>query len=353
MGYKNIEEMINSIKNYADLFRTPVPADFHVHADYLIDGMDESCFCAAYEQYRQRMLALQLDMAENPHEYGLIAYDKKGAEKPAYSMNNQYVWLFLALSQSGEVKDNILYINGGEFSEFICGKAVGKNVTSPKNVDKLIERLKVHSFVVDGSIDSDFKISSQIPNLMSAIKASTLTKYAKVSMTSDYPAFNCRMYGFGIDEKLPFESTYTYTIMSEKQKEFSTKLVSELSERGWKSYIFFPHSPYGGRLTFPTIEYYYRCDGGHILIRNEKKTLELRAYMESLPEKYGKLWESATRCRGCRKGECNGRITGEIFFGKKTALCRSSKAVYPCDIEDIPYIVETAMITAGKTQYNP
>ena len=353
MGYKNIEEMINSIKSYADLFRTPVPTDFPVHADYLIDGMDELSFCEAYEQYRQLMLSLQLDMAEKPHEYGLIVHDKKGTEKPAYSMNNQYVWLFLALAQSGEVKDNVLYINGGEFNKFINGKAVGKNATSPKNVDKLVERLKEHRFIINGSIDNDFTISSQIPNLMSVIKASTLTKYAKVSMTSDYPAFNYRMYGFGIDEKLPFESTYTYTVMSEKQKEFSSKLISGLIERGWKSYIFFPHGPYGGRLTFPTIEYYYRCDDGHILIRNEKKTLELRAYMESLPEKYGVLWESATKCRGCRKGECKGRIIGEIFFGKKTALCGSSKAVYPCNIEDIPYIIEAAMITAGKAEYNP
>jgi len=75
--------------------------------------------------------------------------------------------------------------------------------------------------------------------------------------------------------------------------------------------------------------------------------------MESLPEKYGALWESATKCRGCKKGECNGRITGETFFGKKAALCRSSKATYTCNIEDIPYIIEAAMITAGKEKYKP
>jgi len=228
------------------------------------------------------------------------------------------------------------------------GKAVGKNSASPKNVDKLIEQLKNHSFIIEGDTDADFQISSPVPYLLSVIKASTLTKYARTSMTSDYPAFNYRMYDFGINESLPFESTYTYAIMSEKQKDFSSKLLAELSQRGWKSYIFFPHSAYGGRLTFPTLEYYYRCDGGYILIRNEKQTLTLKSYMESLPEKYGTLWESATRCRGCRKGECNGRIIGEMFFGKKAALCKSSKAVYPCELEDIPWIVEAAIVTAGK-----
>ena len=239
MGYKSIGEMVESIKSYASLFNTPVPGDFHVHADYLIDGMDELSFCAAYEQYRQRMLSLQLDMAEKPHEYGLIAYDKKGAEKPAYSMNNQYIWLFLALAQSGEVKNNVLYINGNEFNKFVGGKAVGKNSASPKNADKLIEQLKEHSFIIDGSIDNDFTVSSEIPNLMSVIKASALSKYARVSMTSDYPAFNYRMYGFGIDEKLPFESTYTYTVMSEKQKEFSSKCCPGLpKEAGSLIYSF-------------------------------------------------------------------------------------------------------------------
>ena len=344
MGYKSIDEMITSIKDYAKHFQNPVPENFHIHSDYLIDGITEPEFCAAYEQYRQTMLALQLDMAEHPNEFGLIVRDKKDADKPAYSMNNQYVWLFLALGQSGEVKNKILYLNAETFNEFKNGKAVGKNVTAPKNIDNLIEQLKNHGFIIGGDT-----ITSNIPHLLSVIKASTLTKYAKVSMTSDYPTFNYRMYEFGIDEKLPFESTYTYNIMTERHKEFTSKLLAELYQRGWKNYIFFPHSMHGGRLTFPTLEYYYGLDGGHILIRNDKQTLKLKSYMESLPEKYGALWESATKCRGCKKGECKWRIVGETFFGKKAVYCSSSKVVYPCAMEDIPYIVEAAMVTAGKT----
>jgi hypothetical protein len=348
MGYKTTAEMIEKIKEYAGCFEGQIPKQFTVHADYLTDGLSEADFNCAYEKYRRKMREMQSDMAAHPQDCGLIAYDKKGNEKPAYSMNNQYIWLFLALAQAGEVKDNVLHIDGAKFNEFKAGKAVGKNIATPKNIDKLIERLTSHEFIISGDINGDFTITSSIDNLMFVIKASTFTKYARVSMTSDYPAFNYRMYEFGIDEKLPFESTHTYSIMTEKQKEFSSALLKGLYDTGWKSYIFFPHSRYGGRLIFPTVEYYYRVDGGHILIRNEKQTLKLKSYMESLPEKYGVLWEQATRCRGGRKGECKGRILGESFFGKKTALCQSSKAVYGCDMADIPYIIDAAMITAGK-----
>jgi len=350
MGYKTVEEMVNGIRKYTKLFQTPLPSHFPVHADYLIDGMIEQDFCVAYEQYRQRMLALQLDMAESPREYGLISCNKKGEEKPTYSMCNQYTWLFLALAQSGDVRGNVLYINGGEFQKYMKGKAVGKNSTSPKNVEVLVEQLNKHFFMVEGftSDIGNFRISTPIPWLMAVIKASTLTKYSKVSMTSDYPTFNYRIFDFGINEKLPFEATYTYASMSAYNQEFSSKLIAELAVAGWKSYIFFPHNAEGGRLTFPTLEYYYHIDGGHILIRNDKQTLKLKAYMEALPEKYGALWEKSAKCRWCHKGECKGRIVGEVFFGKKIALCRSSKVRYKCNIEDIPHIVEAAMVTAGK-----
>ncbi len=348
MGYKDVSEMINQIKNYAELFKYDIPEKFPVHFDYLIDNINELEFCASYKIYQKIMYDLQLNMANAPVEYGIITYDKKGSEKPAYSMNNQYIWLFLALTQSGKIENDILYIDKLKFDEFKKGKAVGKNVSSPKNVDKLLNRLKSHSFVINGDINDNFSVTSDIPNMMKIIYASTLTKYAKISMTSDYPSFNYRMYNFGIDEKLPFEETFTYSIMSDEQKEFSSELIKGLSEQGWKSYIFFPHSSLGGRLTYPTLEYYYYTNGGHILIRNDKKTLKLKPYMESLPEKYAVLWEASTKCRGCKKGECTRRIYGESFFGKKAVLCDSSKAVYSCNKEDVPYIIEAAMITAGK-----
>jgi hypothetical protein len=267
-------------------------------------------------------------------------------------MTNQYVWLFLALGQAGEIKEGRLNIDGKMFEDFCGGKkSVGKNESTPKNIDKLLERLGEHGFTIirkSGESGGDFTVSADIPNLMQVIKASTLTPYARISMTSDYPTFNWRMYKYGTDEKMPFEDTYTFSQMTPDMQDFSSKMLAELAQNGWKSYIFFPHSTNGGRLTFPTLEYYYRRDGGHILIRNDKKTLQLKAYMESLPEKYAALWESATKCRGCHKGECKGRIYGETFFGKKAVLCGSSKAVYGCEAEDLPYVIEAALVTAGK-----
>ena len=348
MGYKTIEEMTSSIKDYARNFQKNISDDFPVHPDYLIDGMNERLFREAYKKYQNIILELQLHMADKPQEYGLVSYDKKGMEKPAYSLNNQYIWLFLALMQSGDVKNNTLDINGNKFSEFINGKAVGKNTASPKNIDNLLENLKNHSFLINGDINGDFALSSSIPYLLSVIKASTLTKYAKISMTSDYPTFNYKMYEFGIDDKLPIESTHAYSIMTDYQKEFTSKLINGLSENGWKSFIYFPHNPECFRLTFPTLEYYYNPSGGHIYIRNDKQTLKLIPYMESLPEKYGTLWEVATKCRGCRKGECKSRLIVDSFFGKKAALCNGSKPIYACKVEDVPHIMEAAMVTAGK-----
>ena len=350
MGFKSIEEMLVKIKEYGRHFHEPVPENFNVHADYLINGLTERDFCSGYRAYQKIMQELQADMHARPEDYGLVSYDKKGNPTPAHkTMVNQYIWLFLALGQAGEIKDNNLIVDNNIFESFCTGKAkVGKNESCPKNnIDKLIARLSDHGFA-ESDEPSGFKLSADMPELLPVIKASSLSPYARISMTSDYPTFNYRMYSYGTDEKLPFDESYTYTKMTREMQEFSMRLINKLAENGWKSYIFFPHSTSGGRLTYPTLEYYYKQDSGFILIRNEKKTLELKDYMESLPEKYAQLWESATRCRACRKGECPGRITGEVFFGRKSALCGSSKAMYDCKLEDLEHIIEAALVTAGK-----
>ena len=192
MGYKTIDEMVGEIKKYAKCFENTLPASFPVHSDYLVDGMTAEEFCRSYDEFRKIMLRLQLDMEENPSEFGLVTTDKKGNEKPAYSMCNQYVWLFLALAQSGELKEDVLHIDSAELKKFEDGKAVGKNVSAPKNADKLIERLDDFSFAVKYGADRNFTLSSDIPRVVSVIYAAALSKHAKASMTSDYPTFNYR-----------------------------------------------------------------------------------------------------------------------------------------------------------------
>ena len=351
MGYKTVDEMVNSINEYGNNFHAAIPERFAVHGDYLIGGLTEQSFCGGYHAYQSKMQALQSDMCARPDDFGLIAYDKKGAQKPAYSMANQYVWLFLALGQAGTIEGGKLKVDGTMFELFCTGKkTVGKNETCPKNTDKLLARLGNHGFTVTKESGGDFTVASDTPNLMAAIKASTLSPYARTSMTSDYPTFNWRMYKYGVDEKLPFDETYTYNHMTPDMQEFSMSLISSLAENGWKSYIFFPHSMNGGRLTFPTVEYYYGLDRGHILFRLNG-TQATKEFLDTLSEKFYKVWEESAKCRACKgekSKECRGRVTGE-YFGRNGVFCRGSKVFYyEHDVNDMPDIIASAKYCVGK-----
>ena len=348
MGYKNKEELVNGLIAFADYFKHIVPESFPVHSDYLIDNLSESDFCRCYEIYRQKMLALQLALSENPEDFGMLAANKKGEPKPVHSMANAYVWLFLALAQSSEVKNGVLFVDGKTFGGFCQGNKVGKNESTPKNIDKLLSKLCDFGFKIKGDISGDFQISSDIPGLCATIKASALTKYAGMSMTSDYPAFNYRMYKFGVNETLPFEETMSYSLMNDQKKEFSSKLISEMNKQGWGKYIFFPHSITGGRLTFPTVEYYYNINYNSFILIRITKGFDIKSYMNSLPERWYNFWKTAKTCRGCKK-ECNGRVVDEELFGKKTVICKNNvKVVYECEIQDIEYIIDAALATSGK-----
>ena len=351
MGFKTVEEMVNSIKEYGKNFHADIPETFAVHGDYLIDGLTERTFCEGYRAYQKTMQALQSDMYERPGDYGLIAYDKKGNQKPAYSMANPYVWLFLALGQAGKIEDGKLKVDGDEFGNFCAGKeSVGKNESSPKNTDKLLDRLNDHGFVISKDAGGDFTVASDTPCLMSAIKSSTLSPYARTSMTSDYPTFNWRMYEYGTEEKMPFEATYTYNQMTPDMREFSTLLIKSLANEGWKSYIFFPHSMHGGRLTFPTVEYYYSTSGSTILFRLNG-TQATPEFLGSLSDKFYKVWETSAKCKACKGDktkECRGRVAGE-YFGHSGVFCRGSKVFYyEHDTADIPDIIASAKYCVGK-----
>ena len=351
MGYKAVDEMINSIKEYGNNFRAALPEKFDVHPDYLKDGLNEQSFCEGYHAYQTKMQVLQSDMCARPEDYGLIAYDKKGNQKPAYSMANPYVWLFLALGQAGKIENGSLKVDKTMFEDFCKGKkSVGKNESSPKNIDKLLERLCDHGFCVSKDSDSDFAVASDTPYLLQAIKSSTISPYARTSMTSDYPTFNWRIYKYGVDEKLPFEETYTYNQMTPDMREFSTLLIKSLAAEGWKSYIFFPHSTNGGRLTFPTVEFYYGTANSTILFRLNG-TKATKEFLDSLSEKFYKVWEDSARCKACKgekTKECRGRISGE-YFGHSGVFCSGSKVFYhDHDTDDMPHIIASAKYCVGK-----
>jgi len=350
MGYKTKEELINGIIDFSEYFMYDVPESFTVHTDYLIDGLSESNFCKCYDIYRKKMLAIQDAMAKKPDDFGLVTENKRGEMKPTYSMPNAYVWLFLALAQSGEVVNDIIFVESKKFNGFCQGNKVGKNTATPKNIDKLLHKLCDFGFAINGNISGDFQLSSDVQGLCSTIYSSVLTKYAGISMTSDYPAFNYRMYRYGISETLPFEETISYTLMNEQLKEFSSKLIAEMKKQGWGKYIFFPHNINGGRLTFPTVEYYYRVKYGSFVFIRITKGFDFVSYMRTLPERYYNYWKSCKTCTGCKK-ECSSRRIDEEWFGKKTVICPGNvKVRYECETQDIEFIVDAAAKTAGKNK---
>jgi hypothetical protein len=355
MGYKNTADMLNDFKRFAGYFKE-AKGEFPVHADYLIDGMTENEFNHGYDEYRKLMLNLQNDMCDKPGEYGLFTYDAKNNPKPAYHICYPYLWLFLALSFAGEVKNDVLHVSKEKFNEFVKGKAVGSHTGVPKNIGMLLNKLADFGITVDDYTNDEaeiFTISAKTPRLMTVIKASTLSQYARKSMMSDYVTFSEKLYGIGMKEQIRIEETYTYRIMPAERQEFASLLVAELAKSGWKSYIERHHNPDGGRLTYPTLEYYYNANtdvwdrehgGTWIFIRLDNVFQHLD-YVENIPGKYRTIWENAMKCRGCRKGECPRRYVGKLF-GVSRAWCNSAKPTYHCRIEDIPHIVEVARVMA-------
>ena len=356
MAYKTTEEMICAFQELIAYFSEEKGA-FPVHQDYLIDGMAEKEFNQGYEEYRKLLLALQNDICDKPAEYGLVKTDKNGYPKPACTNNYPYLWLFLALSQAGEVKGDVLYVDGKKFAEFVKGKAVGSHTGKPENVGALLSMLAGYGVFIkghDADTENDFTVSSDKPRMMSAIKASTLSQYAKKSMMSDYVTFNENLYSIGMKEQIKFENTHTYKLLPVDLQKFSIELIKELAKIGWKSYVERHHEPGAGRLTYPTIEYYFNADpnawtrhGSSWIFLRVNDVVKHLDYINQLPENHHDVWRNAFKCRGCTKGECSGRYIGTVL-GKKVVWCNGGKATFPCDIENIPYIVEIARVMAKK-----
>lgn len=351
MGYRDAEEMLADYLKFIDCF-SEIPNEFNVHPDYLIDGMVSTEFIEGYKAYRELLITIQKDMCSKPEEYGLYKYDKKGVAKPVNLMNYPALWLFVALAQSGEIKDDVLYVDGKSFSDFLNGKAIGSHTAVPRNVQEIVAKLPDVGITVQGYGDGgscDFTVSSEIPRIMTAIKASTISQYCKKSLMSDYCSFNYRLYTIAADEKIPIEMTRTFLSMPEKSKTIMLALLDELGRNGWKTYKFRHHSINNGWLSFGQVELYYHADGTFSLLIAPWTAHEHHDYLEALPDRYRDIWIGATKtCRGCHKGECRSRFVGE-FFGKKGVHCNGAKPHYPLtELEDIPAIIETSLVLSGK-----
>ena len=356
----NLDDWITDVKGFCDGFES-IPDEFPIHSDYLIDGIASNEWIAAYKQYQVIFRDMQAEIAANPDKYGIITLTKSGEYKLLDRMTHHILWLFVSLAQSGEIKNDILYVNGALYLEYINGKSIGSRNATPKRIDCLFHVLTKFGFDVHNfhfGENKDFTISTpKFPRLITVIKASTLTQYCKKSLVSDYASFNFRMYSIAANAPLPMESTHTYTIMEEDCQAFISGLLDYLRINGWVKNGERHHWFNDGWLSYhkknkwatvdgkprhlgTRIEIYYHPDYFRLLISGGDGAVDRAEWMCALPQPYGEHWKIQMQCRGCRKGECKAR---RIARNGDTAvvLCAWHKIhLDPNPKTDLPIIID-------------
>jgi len=179
MAYKNTQELIDDLIQYNAEIEY-IPDVFDVHTDYLIDGMTDENFIAGYKAYHSLIKRLNTNMIATPGDFGLLSMDKKWIAKPVNKFQFPFLWFFIALARSGEVKNGMLYVNGATFIEYAKGKKLGAIATYPRNIDFMINKLPEYGFVISNYHHGeavDFTISfAENPYLLPAIKASKIPR---------------------------------------------------------------------------------------------------------------------------------------------------------------------------------
>jgi len=338
MGYQSVQEMIAALKDYnATIEETPIT--FEVHHEFLIDEMTVNDFAAGYKSYRNMIIRLNTDMVASPESFGLVVCNKSGVLKPVNAIHYPYLWLFIALALSGEIKDGMLYVNGSEFLEYTKGKSLGSHNSYPKNIGSLMCKLQEYNFNVTGykhGENADFTVENKESTyLLPVIKASTLTPYQSMSLVSDYACFNFLMFKTSPKEKMIFADTHTAKIMPPQFVKNINTIIGEFGKIGLAPSAERHHKHTDGWMKFKYYQVYYGTDGLcaildiHDLYNHEK-------YLETLSEKYLNLIKENLKCKGCKKGDCKWRRTDELF-GKKRVWCNSSgylRFYFPTDTID-------------------
>ena len=348
MAYKDVGDMIADYERFTERF-AEIPDAFAVHPSYLIDGMTAAQFIEGYRAYRALLMSVQLDMCDKPEEWGLVRRGKSGTAKPIHFMDYPAMWLFVAFCQAGEVRGDVLYVDAACFGELRAGKAIGSHTAVPRNIDEMVAKLPEFGISATGFGQAGaFTVASDVPRLVTAAKASTLSQYCRKSLKSDYCSFNYRLYTIGADDPVPIQLTRTFLSMPETSKGIMLTLLGELAKNGWRSYRARHHSVDNGWLSFGAVELYYQSNGTFTVLIAPWTAHQHHPYLESLPDRYRTIWAATTRpCRGCRKGDCRSRFVGELF-GRRGSHCCGDKPRYPLEMEDIPAIIETCRVLAGK-----
>jgi len=376
MAYTSIQKMIDELVEYNSEIEE-IPDVFEVHDDYLIDGMTADNFITGYKAYRDLIKQLNTDMVARPGDFGLLATDKKGEIKPVNSFQFLFLWLFIALARSGEVRNGILHVDGTMFLEYTeKGKKLGDITSRPKNIDSMIIKLPEYGYIVENYIHGEptnFTIGhKENPYLLPAIKASTLSRYQEKSIVCDYACFNALMFKTAPKEKMYFPDTHTAKKMKKEYVDRVNAIINGFASIGLSPAAERHHNYGVGWMKFGVyFQFYYRVDGLHGIL-NIHSVPTHEKYLATLPDKYLNLIKNNLGCKGCRcknekcklknaegrkcractpaVSECKGRQTGQLF-GDERVLCHPSGYMmlnFPTNIEDIPYAVDIIANIHGK-----
>jgi len=379
MAYKSAQEMIDMISEYNSEIEE-VPDVFEVHCDYLIDGMTAENFIVGYKAYHSLMKRLNTDMIATPEDFGLLSVDKKGVAKPVNKFQFPFLWLFIALARSGEVRNGMLYVNGATFIEYAKGKKLGAITTYPRNIDSMINKLPKYGFDISNyhhGEATDFTMSfAENPYLLPAIKASILSRYQEKSIVCDYACFNVRMFKTAPADRMDFSDTHTARKMPKEYMDRVNAIIEGFASIGLSPAAERHHKYWVGWMKFGVyFQFYYGVDGVHGIL-NIHSVPTHEKYLATLPDKYLTLIKNNLGCRGCRcKNEeckhknaearkckacqptvsaCHGRQTVHLF-GKERVLCNPSGYMminFPTCIEDIPHAVDIIATIHGKKRLN-
>ena len=375
MAYTTVRAMIDDLIEYnAEI--EEVSDIFKVHHDYLIEGMTVDNFITGYKAYRDLIKQLNTDMIVCPDSFGLLAADKKGVAKPVNGFQFPFLWLFIALARSGEVRNGILHVDGTMFFEYTKGKKMGAIATYPRNIDSMMKKLSDYGFSISNYSHGeavDFTVAfTNNPYILSAIKASTLTRYQEKSIVCDYACFNALMFKTAPKEKMSFSNTHTAKKMKTEYVDRANAIINGFASIGLSPAAERHHNYGVGWMKFGVyFQFYYGVDGLHGIL-NIHDLYNHEKYLETLPEKYLNIIKGNLKCRGCvckndnckhkhredgiikcrdcGLSACKWRRTDELF-GEKRIWCNSSNYLglnYPTNIEDIPYAVDIITNIHGK-----
>ena len=373
---KTPEQLSGALRSYND-YLCDVPNGFDVLEEYLGE-VERHEFCRAFKALRDIVADIYDCLRDSPQEIGLVKINKKTGE--AAVQTSQHIScvkkLLYAIGRFSELESDSLNIRMDSlmnaymtyYPNSSVELASSINVFDADRRNKFFESkhirpvfriLERFGFAVDGAGDEAYEDAAtlkirypQLPSVINAMKSFALPEICRASFGFDYAKFNYRVFAHPKAAKLPLADLYSFQLLPDGHKRFLARLNQVMEEETGADYGECESGWYNGTLP---CQYIYQnklrvlqniengCMPAIVItsgMKTEKilqKTGKYIEYFKSLPDGC----RSAVRCRGCKKGDCEGRIA-IAADDRKHAMCVGKGAwwVFPPKEEYIPLIVK-------------